>query len=195
MTSKRKTIKSEHREPIPVTVEIRPQYEAHGVTGFYEQFGATYSNPHEPQIRALLSRLIFDWRLDLSNVLDLACGSGEVSSLLLSQGGTVSGIDPFTFEAYRKRIGFEAEQFSFEDIANGALEGRNYSLIVCSFALHLVDASRLPTVAYQLSRISDALLILTPHKRPHLKPDWGWMLGPVVLEAKVRARLYHKAVS
>jgi SAM-dependent methyltransferase len=173
--------------------KIRPQYEAHGVTGFYEQFGATYSNPHEPQIKVLLEMLISAWSLDLSSVLDLACGSGEISSVILEHGGRVTGIDPFTFEAYQKRTGLEAEQFSFEDIANGALEHRRFSLIVCSFALHLVEVSRLPTVAFQLARISDALLILTPHKRPNLKAEWGWNLGSEVLEARVRARLYRKA--
>jgi SAM-dependent methyltransferase len=170
--------------------KIRPQYEAHGVAGFYEQFGATYSNPHEAQIKVLLERLIQEWSLDLSSVLDLACGSGEVSSVILSHGGVVTGIDPFTFEAFQKRTGLEAEQFSFEDIADGVLEGRRFSLIVCSFALHLVEVSRLPTVAFQLAQVAETLLILTPHKRPNLKREWGWELEAEVLEARVRARLY-----
>jgi SAM-dependent methyltransferase len=173
--------------------KIRPQYEALGVAGFYEQFGATYSNPHEPQIKVLLERLISEWNLDLTGVLDLACGSGEVSSVILKRGGMVTGIDPFTFDAFRARTGLEAEQFSFEDIADGALEGRRFSLIVCSFALHLAEASRLPTVAFQLAQTADTLLILTPHKRPNLKPEWGWNLESEMLEARVRARLYRKA--
>jgi SAM-dependent methyltransferase len=172
--------------------KIRPQYEAHGVAGFYQQFGATYSNPHEAQIKILLERLISDWRLDISNVLDLACGSGEVSSVILEHGGAVTGIDPFTFEAFQKRTGLEAERLTFEDIATGALEGRQFSLIVCSFALHLVEASRLPTVAFQLAQIAETLLILTPHKRPNLKAEWGWNLEAEVLETRVRARLYSR---
>ena len=170
--------------------KIRPQYEAHGVAGFYERFGATYSNPHEAQIKILLERLIPEWNLDLAGVLDLACGSGEVSSVILGHGGTVTGIDPFTFEAYRNRTGLEAERFSFENIADGALEGRRFSLIVCSFALHLSEVSRLPTVAFQLAQIADTLLILTPHKRPNLKAEWGWKLEGEILESRVRARLY-----
>ena len=172
--------------------KIRPQYETHGVAGFYERFGAMYSNPHEAQIKMLLERLIPEWNLDLSSVLDLACGSGEVSSVVLSHGGTVTGVDPFTFEAYRNRTGLEAEQFSFEDIGDGALEGRQFSLIVCSFALHLSEVSRLPTVAFQLAQIADTLLILTPHKRPNLKAEWGWKLKAEMIEARVRARLYSK---
>jgi hypothetical protein len=63
-------------------------------------------------------------------------------------------------------------------------------LIVCSFALHLVEVSRLPTVAFQLAQIADTLLILTPHKRPNLKAEWGWKLDSELLETRVRARLY-----
>jgi SAM-dependent methyltransferase len=173
--------------------KIRPQYERHGVEGYYAEFGASYSNPHEPHIRRLLERLIPEWHLDLSSVLDLACGSGEVTTTVLEHGGTVTGIDPFTFEAYRARTGLEAERWSFEEIADGALEGRRFGLIVCSFALHLVEVSRLPMVVFQLAQIAEALLILTPHKRPNLKPDWGWHLEAEILEARVRARLYSKA--
>jgi SAM-dependent methyltransferase len=170
--------------------KIRPQYDAHGVAGFYEKFGATYSNPHEPHLKLLLETLIPARNLDLSSVLDLACGSGEVSSVILRHGGSVTGIDPFTFEAYRNRTGLEAERFSFEDIANGVLEGRRFSLIVCSFALHLVEVSRLPMVAFQLAQVGGTLLVLTPHKRPNLKVEWGWKLEAELLEARVRARLY-----
>src|SRR3712207_7013812 len=44
-------------------------------------------------------------------------------------------------------------------------QGRDYSAIVCSFALHLVEPSRLPALAIQLSLVGAALLTLTPHKR------------------------------
>jgi SAM-dependent methyltransferase len=170
--------------------KIRLQYERLGVKGYYAKFGATYSNPHEPQIRMLLERLIQEWHLDLSSVLDLACGSGEVTTIVLEHGGTVTGIDPFTFEAYRARTGLEAERWNFEEIADGALEGRRFGLIVCSFALHLVEISRLPRVVFQLAQVAQTLLILTPHKRPNLKPEWGWLLESEILEARVRARLY-----
>ena len=76
-------------------------------------------------------------------------------------------------------------------MAAGGLEGRAYSLIVCSFALHLLALSRLPRLAYQLSRLAPALLVLTPHKRPELRPDWGWQLSGELRVARVRARLYY----
>jgi SAM-dependent methyltransferase len=173
--------------------EIRPAYEEHGVTGFYQQFGARYRNPHETIIQNLLKRVVLEWKLDLSSVLDLACGSGEATLVLQELGAKVSGIDPYTFEAFFERTNLHAETFSFDEIANGILEGRTYSLIVCSFALHLVENSKLPILLYQLAQISDTLLILTPHKRPNLKAEWGWKLEAEVLEDRVRARLYRNS--
>lgn len=171
---------------------IRAAYETHGVRAYYEGFGATYRNPHEAAIRTALRKAIAEWHLDLTGtVLDLACGSGEVTLLLRELGSAhVQGIDPYTSAAYLERTGQPAERYTFEDIAAGALLGRRYGLIVCSFALHLVDESRLPLLAYQLAALSDTLLILTPHKRPHLKPEWGWQLNGEFVETRVRARWY-----
>jgi 2-polyprenyl-3-methyl-5-hydroxy-6-metoxy-1,4-benzoquinol methylase len=170
---------------------IRAEYERHGAQQFYERSGGQYRNPHEPAIERVLRAAVTKWSPDSGRVLDLACGSGEVTLVMRSLGaGTVHGIDPFTADAYRERTGAEAERLTFEEIAAGALASRRYSLIVCSFALHLVEPSRLPTLAYQLSRVAGSLLILTPHKRPVLKPEWGWqMVGEIVIE-RVRARYY-----
>ena len=170
---------------------IRSEYERHGARQFYERSGGQYRNPHEPVVARALRAAVTKWSPNLDRVLDLACGSGEATLVLRSLGaGVIAGIDPFTGEAYRERTGVDAERLSFEDIAAGALAGRRYSLIVCSFALHLVEPPRLPTLVYQLSRVADSLLILTPHKRPVLKAVWGWKLvGEIVIE-RVRARYY-----
>jgi 2-polyprenyl-3-methyl-5-hydroxy-6-metoxy-1,4-benzoquinol methylase len=170
---------------------IRRQYERYGAQGFYERFGARYRNPHEWAVRQTLQAAVTTWSLDLSRVLDLACGSGEVTLALRELGAlAVAGVDPYTGAAYLARTGQNAETLSFESIAAGALEGRRYSLVVCSYALHLLEPSRLPRLAYQLSRTAAALLVLTPHKRPHLRPEWGWQLvGEMVVE-RVRARHY-----
>ncbi len=100
-------------------------------------------------------------------------------------------MDPYTGEAYHQRTGQTAEALSFEDIVVlGATEPRRYSCIVCSFAMHLVDESYLYPLLQALSNWSAALLILTPHKRPHLKPEWGWRLVREQYTDRVRARLY-----
>jgi hypothetical protein len=173
---------------------IRYQYESRSVRSFYHESGRDYRNPHEPQIQRSLERAVRDWPLNLARVLDLAAGSGEVTLALRKLGaGSIDAIDPFTFEAYERRAGTPAGRETFEQIADGALTGRTYTLIVCSFALHLLEPSRLPRVAYQLSRISPALLVLTPHKRPTLRPEWGWNLTHEVLVQRVRSRLYETA--
>jgi hypothetical protein len=34
------------------------------------------------------------------------------------------------------------------------------------------------------------LIILTPHKRPQLSPEWGWILKDEFVHERIRARLY-----
>jgi SAM-dependent methyltransferase len=180
-------------EKPPEPKAIRPQYEKLGAKVFYEQRGAAYRNPHEAAIRNLLQTVVPQWRLDLTRVLDLACGSGEVTLALRELGARrIDGVDPYTGEAYLSRTGQRAASFSFEQIAEGALAGRSYSLIVCSFALHLLAASRLPGLLFRLAEIAPRLLILTPHKRPNVKPAWGWQLTEEFVLGRVRARLYCK---
>ena len=175
---------------------IRSKYEQFGTREFYERHGDEYRNPHEPIVRRLLEVAVATWQLDLSAVLDLACGSGEVTLTLAALGATrIDGIDPFTGDAYRTRTGRAAEAITFEAIAAGALARRRYSLIVCSFALHLIEASRLPQLLFELSRASDALVVLTPHKRPIIPPEWGWRLDGEIVRDRVRARCYRAAQS
>lgn len=176
-----------------MTEAIRPQYEAHGAAGFYEKFGASYRNPHEPIIQTLIERAARESNFDFPTirVLDLACGSGEATLALRELGFiTIDGIDPFTSVAYFERTGQNIETFSFEDIARGVLSARRYDWCICSFALHLASASLLPNVCVQLAQICRVLWVLTPHKRPNLKADWGWELREEILWNRVRLRVY-----
>lgn len=177
-------------KPTPPTPEkIRPKYEELGVDGYYATHGSSYRNPHEKQIHTLLETMLP--HLNLENVLDLACGSGEVTTKLLEYGATVSGIDPYTAEAYHQRTGQIAESWRFKDIAAGALLGRSYSLVVCSFAMHLCEESRLPQLCLELAQISPQMLILSPHKRPIIKPEWAyWWLKHEEEFERVKARFF-----
>ena len=178
-------------EPQPPS--IRGQYAQHGVAGYYAAAGDAYRNPHEDCARFALAQAVRRWSLDLSHVLDLACGSGEMTLELRDLGaGEIVGVDPYTAAAYRGRIGRDALQFTFAEIAAGALAGRSYSLIVCSYALHLEEPSRLPSLLHALGQISGALLILSPHKRPQLDPAWGWRLVDEIYPQRVRTRLYQR---
>src|SRR5258708_36597526 len=130
---------------------IRGNYERFGVQAFYERAGDSYRNPHEPAIREALKQSLERWQPELNNVLDLACGSGEVTlALREADGAHIIGIDPYTGAAYFERTGQQAEAITFEQISMGILVERRYSLIVCSFPLHLVEKSRIPLVAHQL---------------------------------------------
>jgi 2-polyprenyl-3-methyl-5-hydroxy-6-metoxy-1,4-benzoquinol methylase len=174
--------------------DIRPLYEEYGAEEYYRRFGAEYRNPHEAIIQQCLLLALQRWTLDTHKVLDLACGSGEVTLVLQAQGiQNIEGIDPFTQQAYEKRTQKQARGYTFEEIGLGALQAESYSLVVCSFALHLVEQSRLPMVCYQLSLITPHLLILTPHKRPHIENAWGWNLDDEFITERVRTRLYGRA--
>ena len=170
---------------------IRNEYEVYSVQGFYENFGDEYRNPHEAIIKQVIEESVNKWQLNCAEVLDLACGSGEVTLALQSLGvNNITGIDPYTYNAYYQRTGKQAEIYTFEDIATGVLTGRHYSLIMCSFALHLVVESRLPLLLYHLSLIADTMVIITPNKRPQLKPEWGWIFLDEVMIKRVRAWLF-----
>jgi len=170
---------------------LRNAYIEHDIETYYQKFGDDYRNPHEAIIQQILELTNQQWALDWHRVLDLACGSGEVTLALENIGIlNVEAIDPFTYKNYQERTGKIARQFSFEEIATGALAGEKYSLIICSFALHLVPESRLPILLYHLGLVSNHLLIITPHKRPEIKPAWSWLSVDEIYWQKVRARLY-----
>ena len=176
---------------------IRVEYEEHGATGFYEQFGEDYRNPHEPIICEILHRAASQWNFDLPHwrVLDLACGSGEATLALCELGAkSIDGFDPYTSAAYFKRTQQHAEAVSFADIASGVLQARRYDLCVCSFALHLSPPSLLPLLCWQLATSCARLLVLTPHKRPHISSNWGWNLKGEMIEQRVRAQFYESAI-
>jgi SAM-dependent methyltransferase len=171
---------------------VRKAYEALGAEGFYREQGSTYRNPHEPVIAACLQQAVSQWHLKLTGVLDLACGSGEATIALQQLGAQCTGNDPYTYEAFEQRTGHTALRFSFREIAAGAFRHETYSLIVCSFAMHLAETSVLPVLCQQLAQHSDTLLILTPHKRPALQASWGWELQDEFLYERVRCRLYQR---
>jgi SAM-dependent methyltransferase len=168
---------------------IRAEYDKRGADAFYREQGNSYRNPHEPQIDVVLRDAVRRWSPDLSNVLDLAAGSGEATLILRDLGAKqITGIDPFTADAYQSRTGSHCEKLGFEEIAAGAISNRRFSLIVCSFAMHLCEASRLAALALQLSEIAPAMIIVTPHKRPMLRESWGWTLEDEFVRQRVRAR-------
>ena len=150
---------------------IRNQYAKLGVEEYYKQHGADYENPHFPIIEQLLVQN--KDQIDYSQVLDLCCGSGEVTSVLKKLGfDKTVGCDPFTHELYRKQTKATCFEWTFKDIMRGKLTGQ-YSAIICSFALHLAEEKSLYALCQNLFKCSETLVIITPHKRPQLEQIQG----------------------
>lgn len=165
---------------------VRNEYNSIGVTAYYLKHSENYRNPHESIVCDLLETAENNGYIG-KRVLDLCCGSGEVTMALKDYNHTIIGADPYTEEAYRKRTGKEALNLSFKDIAQGKLKGE-YDTIICSFALHLCENSMLPVVLYQLSRVSKKLIIITPNKRPDCEKV-GWFLIDECIKDRVRMRV------
>lgn len=166
---------------------IRERYAREGVEGFYRREGASYRNPHEDGVHAILA-----WAEPRGRVLDLGAGSGEATLWLEARGRVVDACDPWTAEAFRARVGRDCAPWSFVDIVRGCLDDRRWDWIVASFTLHLAPESLLPALGWELARHAPRLLVVTPHKRPALEPRHGWALDTQHLDrvSRVRGRVY-----
>ena len=175
-----------------------------GVADHYRAHGASYRNPHAEIIDRCLEIAVSKWSLKLERVLDLAAGAGEFTLALeraTKRTLTIDACDAFTMQAYRDQTGRACKQLSFEQIAGGALrrpvdtltsfaaKPDSYSLIGCSFAMHLCPVSELPALLLELSQVAHQLLILSPHKRPNIRDGWGWSLRDSFTEQRVHVRL------
>lgn len=170
---------------------VRSKYQKYGVSNFYQWYYDQYSNPHEPIIHKSILFVNDNWEADFTKVLDLACGKGEVTKILTKLGyKNVDAVDAYSCEYYEKETNKKCHTVSFNDIIDGQLDNEHYTIIICSFALHLLETSKLPTFLYKLAQISDQLLILSPHKRPEIKDEWGWTLQNEMTIDKVRTRLF-----
>ncbi|MBK6931562.1 MAG: class I SAM-dependent methyltransferase [Saprospirales bacterium] len=154
---------------------IRPLYDAHGVDGYYRDHAGAYQNPHFSEIRLLLERHIP--RLDTAGgVLDFAAGGGEATQVLQGLGiRLITGCDPYTHALYRERTGLPCLELSFKDVIRRGLPG-TYSLVICSFALHLCPGKDLFSLCQSLLQAAPLLLVLTPHKRPELETPGAFEL-------------------
>ena len=214
---------------------VREAYDVLGAAGFYAEHGTEYTNPHEQLLQSGLQAALDSWRAALDvdahrpfRALDLACGGGEASLALESWWRRVFGdavvlvvdaCDPYTGPLYKERTGRVAQNWSFEDVANGVLDRSQsqnadaltapayYDLVLASFCLHLLEPPALHATLSALSRVSRLLLIATPFKRPEVGTSWLRVLNEVVqsdeFEAsggakgstrhRVRLRLYQQS--
>mmetsp|Transcript_26994 Transcript_26994/g.44065 ORF Transcript_26994/g.44065 Transcript_26994/m.44065 type:complete len:200 (-) Transcript_26994:226-825(-) len=180
---------------------FRDAYSHGGAAEYYTTHGSGYRNPHERELCLVLEEFLkrHSNTLDFSEkILDLACGSGEVTSFLLSQAKELSifqplnidACDPYTGEAYLQRIGRNCSAASFEDIEGGELFGSIYGLCIVSFALHLVQPSRLHNTCMQLALVSRYLFVISPHKKPIITSDMGFNIVDEFIVERVHGRFY-----
>ena len=155
---------------------IRPLYDKYGAEGFYRDHAADYSNPHFPEISALLQRNMS--KFDCSGgVLDFACGGGEVTQVLQQSGiAKITGCDPYTCDLYERQTKNTCLRLSFKDLIKGTSIG-HYSLIISSFALHLCPGKDLFPLTWRLFEAAPTLVVITPHKRPELEKIPGIALA------------------
>ncbi|KAF8635872.1 hypothetical protein AX15_000061 [Amanita polypyramis BW_CC] len=109
----------------------------------------------------------------------------------------------YTSEAFKQRTGLSSDALSFKDIAEGAVpsttsdlahlngqtndehqvkptsstpENIRIELVVCSFALHLIESSsELFSLLWELGTKARWLVVISPHKKPVIKDGWGWV--------------------
>lgn len=167
---------------------VRNGYAKLGVDQYYELHNTDYRNPHEKVVKELINIAQGNGIVG-SKVLDLCCGSGEVTMAL--NNCEVTGVDPYTSNAYCSRTGKKLIPLSFKDIAKGQLIGE-YDSVICSFALHLCPKSLLPMVLWRLGEVTSTLVIITPHKRPDCDNISGWILVDEILLHRVRMRIYYR---
>lgn len=144
------------------------EYKKHGVDEFYKLHSQDYENPHKSNIENLLTEAKTEWNIN-GNILDLCCGSGEVSNMF--RECSVEGIDPYTKGIYEKNTGNSCIPMTFKDIVQNGI-GKRYDFVICSYAMHLCEKSMLPMLLYRIGEVSNNLVIITPHKKPDCNGDF-----------------------
>ncbi len=139
------------------------EYKKHGVDNFYKLHGNDYENPHKDIVENIILEAKNKWNIR-GNVLDLCCGSGEVSNVL--KDCDVEGLDPYTGELYEKNTNNNCIEMTFKDIVCRGLE-KSYDNVICSYALHLCEKTMLPMLLCRISEVSNNLFVITPHKKPN----------------------------
>jgi SAM-dependent methyltransferase len=180
------------------SIGVRNEYADHpgGAEGWYRDQGAAYRNPHTAAVTTAVEQAVSRWPslFSAGRVLDFCCGSGEVTRALIDSGvdgSLIDSSDPFTGLAFAAACPGRtlAAEWTFADVEQGALSRFGWNTVLCSYAFHLCEQSRLPAVCTQLSSIAEHLVIITPHKRPELSPGWGFTLVDEHRDTKLRIRL------
>lgn len=151
-------------------LSVRECYQKFGVKQFYENIGNKYENLHYKQVKYLIEKnLNF---IDKQNkILDLCCGKGEVSSILLNNGfNKIWGCDPYLHKVYETNCKKKCFQYSFKNILEGKLTEK-FDVIICSFGLHLCPENQMKSLLsiFKYYLETKKLIIITPNKKPNIE--------------------------
>lgn len=171
---------------------IRDEYSKMGVENFYKLNKTSYVNPHLENIH-----LCLDWvlrRIKIINFLDLAGGTGEVTSYLKTKG-IIDGIgcDPYLSDTYIERTEHDCLTYSFEDISNNGLNNY-YQTIICSYALHLCDKSYFNNLLYNLALNCEYFVLISPSKYPVISEDYFQLIDSVIIN-KTHCKIFKSVVN
>ena len=158
---------------------FRYKYEQ-GVDSYYSEHGDDYCNPHARDIAQCVQYSAKMLGLDTAtehpkrniNILDLSCGSGEVTKALqelIGNSVNIIGSDPYTADLYKTCTNCCAYEWSFDDIINCCMEGLEFDVIICSYAVHLCPKEKLKLLSWELARKSKYLCVISPHKKASLE--------------------------
>jgi len=148
-------------------MSIRKNYEEYGVENYYKEHAEYYKNHHYDQLKDLLIKN--KDKIKNNKILDLCCGHGEVTSILLDLGfKNITGCDPYTSQYYKIKTNKYCYNYNFIDIINYKLE-ENFDCVICSFGMHLCLEKNLKILITSLKYLNiKDFIIITPHKRPNL---------------------------
>jgi len=149
-------------------MSIRAEYEKYGVKEYYTNHRKTYRNYHEKEVNELLLRILNIINKQ-DNILDLCCGNGLVTKILMKNGyDNIIGCDPYMYQEYKIETNKKCLKYNFIDIINYKLNIKN-NIVICSFGLHLCEKYNLKMLINALKYNGmEILIIITPHKQPKL---------------------------
>jgi hypothetical protein len=162
---------------------IRSLYETHGVTCYYKHHGNDYTNPHKTHIQTLLCGLNCD---NFKTGIDFACGDGLVSQTLPDVKWV--GVDPYLGSRYHILTSNDFMVSSMEEVAVGSCVLPKVDVVVCSYCFDIFEKSYLNSFLWQLSLISNTLIIIRGNKKK-LASNW-WNLTDFVINGKSCMTIY-----
>jgi 2-polyprenyl-3-methyl-5-hydroxy-6-metoxy-1,4-benzoquinol methylase len=162
-------------------LKVYDMYQKHGVDDYYKKYSNDYYNPHQDKIKDLFRKHLQSLISRNDTILDIACGDGLISKIVneycYCDYNNIDGTDPFFNNMYATM------KLSFEDIAMGKLN-KNYNIVICCYAFHLIKDSWKYDFLTQLALVTDTFIIITPSKKITINHN-DWKIMKEIREDKI----------